>query len=61
MPSTNAENVQLAASLASKATDLPPFEIKYRKLENEWTRNFGYLERIQTRTQNSQKKTDLNL
>ena len=55
-PQTSAENVQLAATLASRATGLPPFELKCRNLETEWQRNFSNLERMQAKSLYAAKK-----
>jgi hypothetical protein len=55
-PKTSVENVQLAANLASRATGLPPFELKCRNLSAEWHRNFSILERMQTINHSAAKK-----
>ena len=60
-PRTTVENVQLAANLASRATGLPPFELKCQNLEAEWHRRFSILERIQTINRPEKKrKSDEN-
>jgi hypothetical protein len=55
-PRITAENVQLAANLASRATGLPPFELKCQNLEAEWRRNFSILEKMQTINHSAAKR-----
>ena len=47
-PPAPAETVQLAASLAAGLLVMPPLEMKYINLQQEWHRTYGHLERIQS-------------